>query len=380
MSLASAREHRTAVVSTRAREEIHVAVRVDASANIGVGHAVRCLALVQELSRRSVRVTVFGMLDIGWVADAYERLGVPVMSPSQIDRAHVTHAVIDGYDISPELGAGLRSNAVRVLAMVDDEFGAGQVADVYVDQNYGARPHVGGPDGSIALAGPPYSLLRDEVLAVRSAPVLEHTRVTSDAAPRVLAVFGGTDPHGAAEVLVPMLVETGAPMQLTVVCPDPARGARLSSVPVQGPHQHVTVTAVLPNLAATAAAHDVAVSAAGSTVWELLTIGTPTAVVCVVDNQEAGYRATTGSGLVVPAGRLTQLQTGDRNEREAGVESLARLLTDGQLQHHLRRRGMAQFDGRGRERVADALLDSAQFVDGHGRRTPDDGGVPGEIG
>lgn len=356
MSLASAREHWTAVVSTRAREEIHVAVRVDASANIGVGHAVRCLALVQELSRRSIRVTVFGMLDIGWVADAYERLGVPVMSPSKIDRAHVTHAVIDGYDISPELGAGLRSNAVRVLAMVDDEFGAGQIADVYVDQNYGARPHVGGPDGSIALAGPPYSMFRDEVLAVRSAPALEHTRVTSDAAPRVLAVFGGTDPHGAAEVLVPMLVETGAPMQLTVVCPDPARGARLSSVPVQGPHQHVTVTAVLPNLAATAAAHDVAVSAAGSTVWELLTIGTPTAVVCVVDNQEPGYRATTGSGLVVPAGRLSALDRGDTRERAQAVDDLAGLLTDPARRAQLREQGMKVFDGRGRARVADALI------------------------
>ena len=322
---------------------------------MGVGHAVRCLALGQELLRRCALVEVFGSLEIPWVAREYADAGIAVRPASGVQDARPTHAVIDGYAISPALGEGLRNNGVRVSAMVDDQFGADQIADLYVDQNFGARPHMGGPDGSVALAGPAYALFRDDVLAARRSDIPVEPAPLLARAPSVLAVFGGTDPYGAGDVLVPMLIDADAPMRLTVLCPDPERAARLRTLP-HGPHQSIEIVPAVPDLAARAAAADLAVSAAGSTVWELLTIGTPTAVVCVVDNQEPGYRATTEAGLVVGAGRLPRLLAQDAVERASGVKALSALLTDSSLQRRLREQGMAQFDGRGRERVADELL------------------------
>lgn len=329
-----------------------VGVRVDAGGRMGVGHAVRCLALTQELRGRGLPVTVFGRLDIDWVRAGYEQVDVPVRAAEQMLDAPLSHAVVDGYDIPSSLGQSLRDNGIRVAALIDDDFGAHQVADLYVDQNFGARPHEGGPEGSVALAGPDYALFRDEILAARS-----NAAAQSSAPVKVLAVFGGTDPFGASEVLVPMLLDTGVPMHLLVLCPDPERAIRLRRLPVAS-GQEVEVVAALPDLAATAAGCDLAVSAAGSTVWELLTVGTPTAVVCVVDNQEPGYRATTAAGLVVPAGRLPALTSPnpDARERAEAVTALHRLLTDADLRRSLREGGRRLFDGRGRERVADALL------------------------
>ncbi|WP_431841925.1 hypothetical protein [Calidifontibacter indicus] len=326
-----------------------VGVRVDAGGRMGVGHAVRCLALTQEMRGRGVDVTVYGSLDVPWVRNGYERAGVPVESPGKILDATLTHVVIDGYDVPASLGESLRSNGIHVTALVDDAFGAHQIADLYVDQNYGAQPHIGGPAGSTALAGVPYALFRDEILAARSAEA--HA---ADGVPRVLAVFGGTDPFGASDLLVPMLLDTGEPLQLLVLCPDPDRADHLRALP-RAAGQEVEVVASVPDIAAAAAASDLAVSAAGSTVWELLTIGTPTAVVCVVDNQEPGYRATTDDGLVLPAGRLPALAAGDAAERSAAVAALRRLLTEPELRTSLRVGGMRLFDGRGRARVADAM-------------------------
>ena len=334
-----------------------VGIRVDAGGHTGVGHAVRCLALGQELVRRGHPVCVFGELGVPWVQAGFERIGAPVRTADALPGTLLSHVVIDGYEIPADLGASLRRNGVHVTTLVDDRFGAHQVADLYVDQNLGASPHTGGPDGCIALAGPRYTLFRDEVLAARDAAQSVPSgapRALLLPPPSVLAVFGGTDPYRASDVIVPLLFETGAPMSLTVVCPDPARADRLRALP-HGPHQIVTVVGALEDLGTVAARSDLAVSAAGSTVWELLAIGTPTAVVCVVDNQEPGYLAATEAGIVLPAGRLPRLRADDARERTAAVESLGRLLTDSILRERLSEDGMRLFDGRGRARVADAM-------------------------
>lgn len=331
------------------RSEIAVGVRVDAGGAMGVGHAVRCLALVQELRRRGCPVTVFGRLDVPWVLAGYQRAGAELRPAQELAGARLSHALLDGYEIPADVGESLRGNGIHVTALVDDSFGAHQVADLYVDQNYGGLPHRGGPPGSTALAGAPYALFRDEILAARSTAPPAPTD-----APRVLAVFGGTDPFGASDTLLPMLLETGEPMHLLLLCPDAERAERLRALP-RGPGQEVRIVPAVADIARAAAECDLAVSAAGSTVWELLTVGTPTAVVCVIDNQEPGYRATTDAGLVLPAGRLPALVAGDEGERTAGIEQLRRLLRDASLRESLRANGMALFDGRGRERVADAM-------------------------
>lgn len=339
-----------------------VALRVDAHPLTGVGHAIRSLALAQEFLSRGVPVTVYGELAVDWVADAYRRVAVPVRPAASLAEAAPTHAVLDGYDLSPDLGRALRARAVRVLALVDGEFGAAQVADVYVDQNVGASPHLGGPDGSASLAGPRFALLRDDVLRAREVrrhrarPTNTPPNRRDAATPQVLAVFGGTDPFDAAGTMVPLLLGTGAPICLTVVSPTDRTCAATALSPGAG--QHVRVVGALSDLPAAAAAADLVVTAAGSTVWELLTIGVPTAVVAVVDNQVAGYTATTSAGLVAGAGHLPLLQdpSNGMTERAAVSATLRHLLTDPAARNRLASTATSLFDGAGRIRVADALL------------------------
>ncbi|WP_219471734.1 hypothetical protein, partial [Nonomuraea rhizosphaerae] len=82
-------------------------------------------------------------------------------------------------------------------------------------------------------------------------------------------------------------------------------------------------------------------------VWELLHLGAPAALSWVAANQLIGYEALVGGGIAAGLGPAPDT---------AAVEVLARLLGDPAEREEYGRRGAGLVDGRGRERVADALL------------------------
>ncbi|MDE9366986.1 hypothetical protein PZ938_15325 [Luteipulveratus sp. YIM 133132] len=332
----------------------HVVLRCDAHPSFGVGHLVRCLALAQELLARGSRVTLLGGLGgIAWLERLVADSAVPVIPPAdeigsvcaQVVDLGADAVVLDGYHLQPALGEALREAGVTVLAMVDGEFGAVQEADVYIDQNLGAVPHTGGPDGSLALAGVEYAMFRDSVLDRRRTGTVPAHRP-----PRVLAVFGGTDPYDAARTVVPQVLDLGEPVELTVVAAREEVRTALAALPT-GPGQTVHAIEPVADLAALAVEQDLAISASGSSVWELLCLGVPTAVVCVADNQRLGYEMTVAEGVVVPVGVLDDLRA--QGSVPPGVR---RLLTDTDHRADLARRGRALVDGDGRARVSTALL------------------------
>ncbi|AKU16198.1 PseG/SpsG family protein [Luteipulveratus mongoliensis] len=338
--------------------QTRVVLRCDAHPTFGVGHLIRSLALAEELQARGVAVSLVGDLGgITWVEQLVRDRGIPVL-PAQEDPAQVAEqvtalaavaVVLDGYHLPSETGAALRTAGLVVLAMVDAEFGAGQEADLYVDQNLRATPRADLPPGAAALAGLDYALFRDTVLTRRRVePVPAHDP------PRLLAVFGGTDPYAAAATVVPLVLATEVPVQVTVIAAREEVRTTLAGLS-PGAGQSLEVLDPVSDLAALAAESDVAVSASGSSVWELLCLGVPTGVVCVVDNQRQGYTATVGEGVVAPVGVLDELRTDDA-ARAAAVAELRSVLTDGDRRADLAALGQRLVDGQGRTRVADALL------------------------
>lgn len=332
-----------------------VTVRCDATQARGVGHVARQMALVEELLERGHDVVIAGDMEVAWA----KRLtaGLPVVpAMGEDDFAHwcvgkgVDIVVIDGYDFGPRLGQTLRAARIPVAAMADGPFGADQVADLFIDQNLGAEP----PAAATVpwLAGARYTLLRDVVLRRAMLP-----RPSPNGPPRVLVVFGGTDPFGGGPVAAGLLLDTGMPVRVTAVAADPRRAAEVEALR-PGAGQDVEVVGAQDDLPALAQACDAAVSAAGSTVWELACLGVPTALVCVTGNQRVGYDIA-ARDLCLGVGYLDELRT-DGAARCAAVEALRGFLGDepGRLEMGKRARGV--IDGAGRKRVADALENLAR--------------------
>ena len=341
-----------------------VGVRCDAGPATGVGHLVRCVALAEELVGRGLGVVFLG--DLGGLPFAQRQLadrGLPLL-PAPVapeDLADLAVAlglaavVLDGYHLDPGIGTALTARGLPVLALSDGAFGADQRATIHLDQNLGAVRPAHLPPGTEALSGLAHVLLRDLVRSRRPAAARVVTTDTANAQgpASVLAVFGGTDPTAAVLTLAPLVLGTGEPLHLRAIASTPATVEVLQRLR-PGPRQTLTVLPPADDLPALAVQADLVVSAAGSSVWELLCLGTPTALVCVSDNQEAGYREVVSRGLVEGLGHVAALRDHEPT-RTAATARLRTLLRDPGARARLAARGLAAVDGRGRERVADAL-------------------------
>jgi spore coat polysaccharide biosynthesis predicted glycosyltransferase SpsG len=358
---------------------VTVGFRCDATPTTGVGHLIRCIAFAEELVARSVAVLFLGDFDgLPWAQRQLQLRGMTVCAPARGPAAlagqcaglGVDAVVLDGYELDQGCGEALRREGLTVLALVDGPFGAGQEADLYLDQNLDAKPLPGLPARATMLAGIEFALLRDNVRNLRrTAP----TPLGSRGGQRVsvLAVFGGTDPRDAALELVPMLLDTGLPQSIRVVAARQNVAQALRELPTL-PRQELEVIEPVDDLAGLATECDLVVSAAGSSVWELLCLGVPTAVVCVTANQEVGYRRVVARRIVGPLGHLDALRQDPVARASAGAV-LAELLTSPSARAQQAARGLSLVDGRGRERAADALLclvESARGRDAGGRERP----------
>lgn len=342
-----------------------IGLRCDGGPGIGVGHVSRCLALGDELVARGATVTLIGDLGgVAWLEHQVHIRGLAVVPGP--DEAHQLTAlvvdlgldavVLDGYHLDPRSGESLRSRGVTVLAISDGPFGAGQGADIVLDQNLGATADLS--HSRTVLAGLDFALFRDQVLAHRRPP--DAVVGPRDGAPlRVLAVFGGTDAHAAAPVVVPLLLATSCPVTVVAVAAREEIAQRLRSLRV-GTGQTVHVVPPVDDLAGLAVTCDLAVTASGGSVWEFLCLGLPAALVCVTENQLVGYQAVTAAGAAVGVGTLSGLRD-DPVAGSAGVASLTHLLKDATLRRSLAVRGQQLVDGRGRQRVVDVLESHAKL-------------------
>lgn len=325
----------------------HMAIRCDALAALGTGHLVRQSALAEEWVARGHRVSLYGDCDVEWARSLVERLGLGFIPPrddlaEQFAADRVDAVVIDGYEFPAEMGRSLRGAGFAVAAMVDGDFGRHQEADLYVDQNLGSED----PGRSGWLVGPRYVLLRDVVRSRRGEPRAKNRP------PKVLVVFGGSDPFAGAPVAIELLLSTGLHAQVVVVAASPERRAELEALET-GEGQSLEVVPTQDDLPGLALTCDFVVSAAGSSTWEFACLGIPTGLVCVVDNQVTAYEAATES-LAVPVGQLGHLRD-DERARDDARAALARLLTDPGHRDRLGAGGRLLVDGDGRVRVADAI-------------------------
>ncbi len=312
---------------------------------------------------RGAQADFFGSIDaIPWAARQLQKRGLvmhdaPTKSHGLVEaaRRHQLDAmVLDSYDVDPATAGALRDAGIVTLAIIDGET-RGQVADIYLDQNFGAQAPPGMSPPGVLLAGAPYALLRRAIVAARPATPRPATSVDQ---PHVLAFFGGTDALGAAPILTRLLLSTGRPVRATVVAGGPTAAAQLSALE-PGPDQSVRQIAPTDELPTLIAGADVVISAAGTSTWELCCLGATTALVSVVDNQDAAYGRVIANGLAAGLGHLSDLGgEGPTAQvaREGAVRTLAELLESPERRAVLATKAWSTVDGLGCSRVADVML------------------------
>jgi spore coat polysaccharide biosynthesis predicted glycosyltransferase SpsG len=334
-----------------------IAFRCDVGPTVGVGHVMRSLALAEEFADRGIRVVfVCDAASVPWTAAQIETRGFDLAEAVDGVADHVRlfaslgvgGVVFDSYRLPAEVYRGVREIGLPTLALVDNEL-RGAEADLLLDQNIGSETDdLALPTGSDRLGGLRYALLREDILRLR--PVVPpEARETN--APRVLAVLGGTDAHGAAPVVADALVRTGRPFQAILITREDLFET-VRSIPT-AEDQRIQAVGPLDRFPELVRDADLVVSASGSSVWELLSLGAPAALLRVADNQKVSYERIIATGAAAGLGSLEDLRGPGL---DAGVDTLGGLLASAERRAALGAVAWRLVDGQGRVRVADRFL------------------------
>jgi len=236
-------------------------------------------------------------------------------------------AILDTYR-RPEVRARLlRRVADRVVAIDDLHQISRRDVELIL------RPSIGERSGRATLGGARFVLLRREYWR-------SHPRTISREVRQVVIALGS----GAGRTILGR-----AAMSLSAALPH----ARISVVTAEDlklvgdAGARVRTVGLVPSLAPLLRRADIALTAAGQTLYESLASGTPTLVIGTADNQRRNVAAMRRSGAATVVGWL-----GDARWNDHLAFRAARLAASVDDRRRLSRRGRALVDGKGAPRVA----------------------------
>jgi UDP-2,4-diacetamido-2,4,6-trideoxy-beta-L-altropyranose hydrolase len=323
-----------------------VTVVTTAHAAIGTGHLRRCLALaeaVQQAGGRTRFLVYEGDPALReWVRPFDEQAVIaPALGLEQaLEQAEPGWpVVVDSYAVTAAHLQRLLDRGARVL-VVDD------LVDRPLPATWLLNSCVVDPAAYATLTrarlllGPAYALLRSQFAGLPAHDL-------RPAAARLLLTFGGSDILGLGNRVLRLLDALPGPFTIRVAA------GRLAGRELPGGHRHdVQMLHDVADMAEQMQWADLAVAAAGQTIFELAATGCPALCLQVADNQRftGELFARLGSALVrdarqVPDGELSALLEG--------------LTIHAAQRATMSRSGQAAVDGRGAARVAAALLASA---------------------
>ncbi len=266
-------------------------LRCEATPALGTGHAMRGLALAQEWMARGGRA-VFAMaapepalverLRAGGaeVVLLDSRAGSPadaVSTAALVCRIGAAWTVVDGPDLAEEWERSWPAGA-SLLRIDDNGLSRAFRADLLLNQNVGTTPadYPRCGERTRLLLGPAFVLLRPEFRA--------QGRLARGG--RLVVTMGGTDPACATERALGALLEPSAreiEADFVIGAANPRRAALLQQVEAHAPRLRALVAP--PNLPEVFARAEVALTAGGSTLYELAYLGTPMLVLATAENQ-----------------------------------------------------------------------------------------------
>lgn len=329
---------------------MRVVVRADGSAEIGMGHVMRCLALADRLAERGAAVSfvtrgepaVLARIAAHGCEAVAPRGADPVTLLEHAAAVGATAAVVDVYGFGADAQAAVRASGLR-LTVIDDLAHARFVADVVLNQNIDARPETYAVEPyTRLLLGPRYALLRREFVGV--------TTAAAGGTPRVLLTMGGGDADNVTLGALQAADALDADFALDVVLgPAFPHGDAVSSAARTARHR-VVVHRNPSDLPALMAAATLALSAAGSTCWELAHLGLPPVLLVLADNQAGIAAGLAAAGFAISLGEAA------RAPWPALREALAALLADPARRARMAAVGRRLVDGQGAARVAAEVL------------------------
>ncbi|MBE7532518.1 MAG: UDP-2,4-diacetamido-2,4,6-trideoxy-beta-L-altropyranose hydrolase [Ardenticatenaceae bacterium] len=331
-------------------------IRADGGTQMGTGHLMRCLALAQGWQEAGGEVLFVLAWEMPAIEERLRQEGmqvahlVGVVAGSEADAAatavlarqhHARWIVVDGYHFGSAYQKQIKEAGYSLLFIDDNAHADHYYADLVLNQNIYAQAHLyqAREPYTRLLLGTSFALLRREFWPWRG-----WQRPMPEVARHLLVTLGGSDPDNVTLKVIQALQQLSGEWEAVI------------AVGGQNPHYQELVTAVgndprfhlrqnVPNMPELMAWADVAVSAGGSSCWELAFMQLPAAVVVLAPNQSPIAQALQHDGCVVNLGDHTVLTT------SIILMVLESLVCDRDHYRVMSMRGRQLVDGLGTDRV-----------------------------
>jgi UDP-2,4-diacetamido-2,4,6-trideoxy-beta-L-altropyranose hydrolase len=335
----------------------YIIIRVDASTKIGSGHLMRCLALAQTWQDTPGQPIFLMANSVPALEERLKSEGMKVVllttEPGSLADAQETAAlahqfeanwvVVDGYHFGVKYQQTIKYYGLNLLFIDDYGHAEHYYADFVLNQNISADEQLyqHREPYTQLLLGTRYTLLRREFWQWQ-----KWQRNIPQVAKKVLVTLGGADPDNVTLKVIQALQLVEAE-ELEAVVVVGGSNPHYETLKIAGQNSRVPIGLErnFNNMPALMAWADIAISAGGSTCWELAFMGLPSILLIVAENQRAIAAELDRQGVII---NLGWHQDAAIEQIGLALQKLVREPTKGET---MSKKGKKLVDGNGARRV-----------------------------
>lgn len=380
-----------------------VVIRADANSKIGMGHVMRCLSVADALIKRREEVLFvtaddtpvpllikkgipYRVLHTDYADMEAELPGLLCILQELTQRAELPEEVlsrmssqrkdiailVDSYYVTEKYLTALKKRITTIY--MDDIYAFSYPVDMLINYNIygeemGYEKDAAFADTKLLLGtkyvplreeftvGAGYVPLREEFTArAGQAPVMEKVSQTAGqmANGSVLITTGGSDSFNLAGQLLMEAMKYDALKEKEYHVVSGSLNPHIGELQALAKkHENIHIHCNVTNMAELMAESEVALSAGGSTLYELCAMGVPVIAFSFAENQERLVQTFARRGITQYGGNY---RTDGNKMVQNTIAGLETLLEDENLRTEYREKARTLVDGKGAERIAEALL------------------------
>jgi UDP-2,4-diacetamido-2,4,6-trideoxy-beta-L-altropyranose hydrolase len=350
-----------------------IAIRADASTDIGIGHIMRSMILAKEMQKRGKEIFFIcrglsstlsrSILDQGFqleslpdhrVAGRYIRLKGPSASPSNspekfpqsdlidtvaaLTRIRPYLLVVDHFGIDAKWEKEIRRLISLRIAVIDGQRNRTHDCDILIDPNYS----IDGIDGWKCLVplhcelfvGPQFAFLRPEFYVEHENIKIRNGRVNN-----FLVSFGGSDKYNATEMVLRAVKEINLTNLMTHVIIGSQNPWKSRIVKICRERKRIDCYIDPENVASIMAKADLAIGSGGIMTWERCFLGVPSILMSIAKNEEINCRTLSHAEAAIYVGRVA------RNSVDSIKNAIIDAVSNPDLLRRLSRRSLEIMSG-----------------------------------
>lgn len=336
---------------------MRIIFRADGSRDIGLGHIVRCLTLAEELKNRDSSSDILFITKHKEGQEIIEKRGYRVVGTRADEVLQIKEQaggrallITDFLDTDNAYISRIKSSSdIRVIAIDNNTRLKKLDADVVINANVFDEAETKVISSTRYFLGPRYVILRREFELAR-----KHKKGIRDKVKTILALSGGGDLTGGKLILnsVKALEKIDKGIHINVIIgPTFPYRDKLSELLVKT-KRHFDVSYSPPNLIELMKSADIAVTAAGTVLYELASLGIPSIAIPTVtpdtSHQEDIANNFEKYGACINLGKSPG--------NELLLEKTMVLMKDKSLRKQLSSNATALVDGNGLERALGIII------------------------